>query len=224
MADLFTCKGKGGTYEDVGTAVGAGTSRGEIVRVYRDTVTGNLYYRAPTDFAERMESICPDGCASPDQGGSGCMAVSGECAMDSTNATTQTDLSKKLRKLAKDMDADSPMFLRAQLQSAAEEIERYYGGMLNWKATAEAKDQTISDLRHEEIDLSKAKGHHHPDINTKDLYLCKIAGRWYIGKFSMQWYGLNFEGYPHSMVGLQFDAPGWNASRWERVLKFKEPA
>lgn len=93
---LFTCKGKGGTYEligyadygvfisslytSLGTACGAGTSRGEqlfifqdkegelyytnaeIVShlphakkpVYKDVKTGLLYYREPGDFDKRM--------------------------------------------------------------------------------------------------------------------------------------------------------------------------
>lgn len=53
----FTCKGKGGVYELIGTATGAGTSRGNFVTVYRDAETGALYFRRPDDFAERMEEL-----------------------------------------------------------------------------------------------------------------------------------------------------------------------
>jgi hypothetical protein len=51
----YTCVGKGGAYELVGTAKGAGTSRDAAAVVYRDTATGQLYFRTPADFADRME-------------------------------------------------------------------------------------------------------------------------------------------------------------------------
>lgn len=52
----YTCIGKGGTYEVIGDARGAGTlkSSGRI-RVYRDAVTGGLFYRTLRDFDTRME-------------------------------------------------------------------------------------------------------------------------------------------------------------------------
>jgi hypothetical protein len=54
---LFTCIGKGGCYEDMGVAIGAGTSKGDLVQVYRDTATGQLYFREPENFIDRMEVI-----------------------------------------------------------------------------------------------------------------------------------------------------------------------
>lgn len=52
----YTCIGKGGTYELIGTAKGAGVLRDKPpVRVYRDVATGNLYFRSVADFAERMK-------------------------------------------------------------------------------------------------------------------------------------------------------------------------
>lgn len=54
----FTCKGKGGEYELLGVARGAGTSKaGESLAVYRDVATGCLYYRQMDDFDNRMERI-----------------------------------------------------------------------------------------------------------------------------------------------------------------------
>lgn len=54
----FTCKGKGGEYELLGLAKGAGKSRNNIdLQVYRDVATGHLYFRGPDDFNERMERI-----------------------------------------------------------------------------------------------------------------------------------------------------------------------
>lgn len=51
----------------------------------------------------------------------------------------QTDISKRLRNIAADWGnfTFSPISQKEML-AAAEEIERYYTGMLNWKASAEA--------------------------------------------------------------------------------------
>jgi hypothetical protein len=57
MIETYTCKGKGGMYEIIGTAKGAGTSRDGVIIVYRDTATGELYYRTLDDFAARLERI-----------------------------------------------------------------------------------------------------------------------------------------------------------------------
>ena len=57
---LYTCKGKGGVYELVGVAYGAGTSRGQTINLYREVASGVLYYREPRDFHERMERIDHD--------------------------------------------------------------------------------------------------------------------------------------------------------------------
>ena len=53
---LYTCIGKGGEYHYLGTAIGAGDSRGELVEVYQDE-NGQLYHRTPEDFMERMGPI-----------------------------------------------------------------------------------------------------------------------------------------------------------------------
>lgn len=53
---LYTCIGKGGEYRYLGTAIGAGDSRGELAEVYQDR-TGQLFHRTPEDFMERMEPI-----------------------------------------------------------------------------------------------------------------------------------------------------------------------
>jgi hypothetical protein len=65
--------------------------------------------------------------------------------------TKPTDLSKRLREAAtaKVSYADARLLI-----GAAEEIERYYGGMLAWKATANEKDADIIALRH---DLAEAE-------------------------------------------------------------------
>jgi hypothetical protein len=55
--ELYTCIGKGGEYEHIGIAAGAGVTRGNLVHVYRDRANGNLFYRTPMDFDARMERI-----------------------------------------------------------------------------------------------------------------------------------------------------------------------
>ena len=64
MSELYTCIGKGGTYERLGYAKPSGTLRtiqGESgVIVYRDVQTGQLYFRDPGDFQSRMAPIEPE--------------------------------------------------------------------------------------------------------------------------------------------------------------------
>lgn len=58
---LYTCKGKGGEYMRIGYARPSGALRaiqGESgVIAYRDTSTGDLFYRDPADFNQRMEPV-----------------------------------------------------------------------------------------------------------------------------------------------------------------------
>lgn len=72
-----------------------------------------------------------------------------------------------------------------------------------------------------EVDLTRAKEHRCPGIEVGPDYLCQINGRLFAGRFSEQWFGLNFDGWLN--VGLQFDAPGWNRSMWERVWRIDLP-
>lgn len=61
----------------------------------------------------------------------------------------QTDLSKRLRNIAS--EDTSPYFCtnvpKDDLRAAADEIERYYGGMLAWKQSAEKKDRDWNEAR-----------------------------------------------------------------------------
>lgn len=58
---LWTCDGKGGAYELLGPAQGAGTSRATgMVLVYRDLDSGLLYFRTVADFIERMRPVCAE--------------------------------------------------------------------------------------------------------------------------------------------------------------------
>lgn len=57
-APRYTCIGKGGEYELVGTAYGAGTSRAHgLAYVYRDVATGQNFYRSEVDFGDRMQKL-----------------------------------------------------------------------------------------------------------------------------------------------------------------------
>lgn len=68
-----------------------------------------------------------------------------------------------------------------------------------------------------EIDLNKGHKSTHPDIKTDGtFYLVKIDGQAHGGRFRKVWFGLSF--YPWvNGVGIQFDTPGTNRSRWEAV-------
>lgn len=68
-----------------------------------------------------------------------------------------------------------------------------------------------------EIDLSRGDRNMHPDIVPGRHYMVRIYGAWHMGRFSEVWYGLNF--FPWGTSGIQFDAPGYNSSRWERVIE-----
>lgn len=60
-APMYTCKGKGGTYELIGRASAAGQLHDVLASndypVYRDTESGLLFVRVGPDFDERMEAI-----------------------------------------------------------------------------------------------------------------------------------------------------------------------
>ena len=56
IGQIYECVGKGGSYECLGLAKPAGEAKDEIgeVYAYRCTETGQLYFRLPSDFNERM--------------------------------------------------------------------------------------------------------------------------------------------------------------------------
>lgn len=71
-----------------------------------------------------------------------------------------------------------------------------------------------------ELDMKLANEHNHPHIQLRKNYLILWDGKYYAGKFTRQWYGLNFSGVFDA--GLQFDTPGTNASRWQQVWEIKD--
>lgn len=81
-----------------------------------------------------------------------------------------------------------------------------------------------------EIDLSKADKHEHPDIKLgpENLYMVKFGKddqfgyKYYVGYFRREWFGLRFQCDYGIGVGMQFDAPGWNSSRWVQLWEFKD--
>jgi hypothetical protein len=69
-----------------------------------------------------------------------------------------------------------------------------------------------------EIDLSKTTRQPGAGLEVNGpQYLCQIRGRLFVGQFELLWYGLFFRNW-HG-VGIQFDPPGTNLSRWERVWR-----
>jgi len=57
LVSHWTVDGKGGDYVDLGVAIGAGTSKGDLVQVYRDTTNGQMYFREPEDFIGRLKPL-----------------------------------------------------------------------------------------------------------------------------------------------------------------------
>lgn len=73
-----------------------------------------------------------------------------------------------------------------------------------------------------EIDLAKAEGHEHPDLRAGSWYLAKWDGRFYVGTFDRVWFGWTFDCNYGASGNIQFDAPGWNSSRWEGLWRLDE--
>lgn len=71
------------------------------------------------------------------------------------------------------------------------------------------------------LDMSLSDESEHPQINSKDTFLCLIGGTYHTGRFSKQWYGWNFEGVYDA--GLQFDAPVTNSSDWQQIWRIVAP-
>lgn len=71
-----------------------------------------------------------------------------------------------------------------------------------------------------EIDLSKAKEHECPGIkaDSRTHYLVRHHGGLFAGTFNRQWFGLSFDGWH---APLQFDAPGFNSSKWQQVWEIR---
>ena len=69
------------------------------------------------------------------------------------------------------------------------------------------------------INMRRADGSNHPDIDCRKNYLVRVGGNFYAGKFERQWYGLNFVGIYDA--GCQFDALGTNASSWQDIWEIR---
>lgn len=71
-----------------------------------------------------------------------------------------TDLSKRLRALVEKPDQFRMVTVKAgTLEAAADEIDRYYGGMIAWKRSAEAKDAATKPATPTCTTCNGAKGH-----------------------------------------------------------------
>ncbi len=85
-----------------------------------------------------MESLC----GTLNDHDNECLRILLETALAS-QAQQPTDLSKQLREYAADSGYSHNDYADTML-AAASEIERYYGGMIAWKKTAETKDRKLS--------------------------------------------------------------------------------
>lgn len=70
-----------------------------------------------------------------------------------------------------------------------------------------------------EIDLSLGREHDHPAFNTTDYFLAKIGDQLHFGKFHKVWFGWHFSCGWGASGGMQFDAPGFNSSGWQKLWK-----
>lgn len=68
-----------------------------------------------------------------------------------------------------------------------------------------------------EIDLSATTSRGGAGLEVGPTYLVLYDGRFHVGRFGMQWYGLNFQGIYDA--GAQYDPPGANYSSWQRVWR-----
>jgi len=122
----------------------------------------------------------------------------------------QTDLSKRLRELAQRLV--TPYETAKVMLDAAEEIERYYTGMLNWKATAEAQSRAqpeanadAKDAEHKEPTHDNHPGHH-------DGMTCKQASQWLTDYNECLLRGLTME--PIEVIKATIEADRVDAERY----------
>jgi hypothetical protein len=79
-------------------------------------------------------------------------AATAQATPAASSESQPTDLSKQLRRDAEFVGMAQYIQVRPQmLLAAASEIERYYGGMLAWKRTAEAKDREFAAASSESV-------------------------------------------------------------------------
>ena len=71
-----------------------------------------------------------------------------------------------------------------------------------------------------EIDLSKTTRKGGDGLEVGPTYLVLYDGRFYVGEFENQWYGLNFRGIYDA--GAQYDPPGENSSSWQKIWLFED--
>ena len=70
-----------------------------------------------------------------------------------------------------------------------------------------------------EIDLSQTTRNGGGGLEVGPTYLVMYDGRFHVGQFDMQWYGLNFRGIYDA--GAQYDPPGTNGASWQRIWLFE---
>lgn len=71
-----------------------------------------------------------------------------------------------------------------------------------------------------EIDLGQTTRHGGAGLEVGPTYVVLVDGELHKDKFSVEWYGLNFEGI--YSAGLQYDPPGTNMSGWQRIWRIDD--
>jgi hypothetical protein len=79
------------------------------------------------------------------------------------------------------------------------------------------EDSMVGQPEFVEINLSLTTSKGGAGLEVGPTYLVLYRGAFHIGKFSEQWYGLNFRGI--YQAGAQYDPPGENYSNWQRIWR-----
>lgn len=75
------------------------------------------------------------------------------------------------------------------------------------------------DLHLIPLDMTLGSGHDHPQLNDRDDFVYQESGDLYLTRFSRQWSGWHADTWISDTVGLQYDKPGSNGSRWEMIWR-----
>jgi len=79
---------------------------------------------------------------------------------------------------------------------------------------------SVPKIKLKALNMSKSKENNHPQINDDSQYLCLIGEEFYAGTFSQEWFGWTFKPqWGHNCI--QFDAPGYNSSKWVQIWEIR---
>jgi hypothetical protein len=94
-----------------------------------------------------------------------------------TVSAVETEMADRLRRIVTHIGEGSISVTSKLLLQAADECDRFYGGMMNWKANAQAKDRTIIELREKLAQVSPAGAQNAPiKLDNIEQYRMQMAG------------------------------------------------